>query len=83
LEREILILYVFAFILDTRAKMRGFHKTLERLSTLTSTDYSRFPQDVRKKLAKLFQVYETNFGDVCLRTHQPSATSNEGKNKMA
>jgi hypothetical protein len=28
-------------------------------------------------------VYETKFGDVRLPTHQPSATSNEGKNKMA
>ncbi|WVZ92646.1 hypothetical protein U9M48_038693 [Paspalum notatum var. saurae] len=57
--REILILYAFAFILDPRAKMRGFHKVLVRLMSLTGTDYSMLPHDVRKKLTKLFQLYET------------------------
>jgi hypothetical protein len=41
--REIPILNAFSFITDPRAKMRGFHKALQRLSTLTGTDYSRFP----------------------------------------
>jgi hypothetical protein len=55
--------------------MRGF-QALQRLSTLTSTNYSRFPQDMRKNLTRLSQVYETKFGDVRLRAHQSSATSN-------
>jgi hypothetical protein len=50
--REIPILYAFAFILDLRAKMRGFHKLL-RLSTLTGTDYSRFSHSTRSKLTKI------------------------------
>jgi hypothetical protein len=36
--RDILILYAFAFILDPRAKIRGFHRLLLGLSYLTSTD---------------------------------------------
>jgi hypothetical protein len=80
--RDIPILYAFAFILDPRAKMRGFHKALLRLSGFTSIDYSIIPQDVRKGLTRLFQVYETKFGDVRLRVHEPSSTT-EGKNKSA
>jgi hypothetical protein len=36
--REILILYALAFILDPRAKMRGFHKVLQKLSILNGTE---------------------------------------------
>jgi hypothetical protein len=42
--RQIPILYSFAFILDPRAKMRGFHKLLFRLSSLNGTNYSNLPQ---------------------------------------
>jgi hypothetical protein len=51
--RKIPILYAFAFILDPRAKMRGFHKVLQRLSSLNGTDYSRYPSCVRCKLTKI------------------------------
>ncbi|KAJ1291630.1 hypothetical protein BS78_02G330100 [Paspalum vaginatum] len=55
--RDIPILYAVAFALDARAKMR---------------DYSRLAFDVRAKLTKIFQLYETKFGDARLRaTHQP------------
>jgi hypothetical protein len=47
--RDIPILYAFAFILDPRAKMRGFHKLLLRLSSLTGTDYNTFPSTIRTK----------------------------------
>jgi hypothetical protein len=40
--REIPILYAFAFILDLRANMRGFHNVLQRLSSFNGTDYSRY-----------------------------------------
>jgi hypothetical protein len=72
--RDIPILYAVAFILDPRAKMRGFNKVLIKLSSLTGTDYSRLPFDVRTKLTKVFQLYETKFGDTCMRgAHQPSS----------
>jgi hypothetical protein len=63
--REMPILYAFAFILDPRSQMRGFHKVLQRLSTLNGIDYSRSPSSVRTKLTKMFQIYETKFGGVC------------------
>jgi hypothetical protein len=42
--RQIPIIYSFAFILDPKSKMRGFHKLLLRLSSLTGTNYSNLPQ---------------------------------------
>lgn len=81
--RDIPILYAVAFILDPRAKMRGFNKVLIKLSSLTGTDYSRLPFDVRTKLTKVFQLYETKFGDTRMRgAHQPSSHLS-GKKKMA
>ena len=76
--REIPIIYAFAFILDPRAKMRGFHKVLQRLSTLNGTDYTRYPSSIRTKLTKVFQIYETKFGGVCLNT-QPLPGDGLGK----
>ena len=37
--RDIPLLYSFAFILNPRAKMKGFSKVLRKLMNLTSTDY--------------------------------------------
>jgi hypothetical protein len=62
--RQIPILYSFAFILDPRAKMRGFHKLLLRLSSLAGTNYSNLPQTVRTKLSQTYQLYEAKFGAV-------------------
>ncbi|WVZ90950.1 hypothetical protein U9M48_037200 [Paspalum notatum var. saurae] len=57
--REIPILYVVAFILDPRAKMRGF------------------PIDVRTKLTKVFNMYESKFSDERQRAaHQPDEDFN-------
>jgi hypothetical protein len=81
--RKIPLLYAFAFILDPRAKMKGFHNALRLLSTYTGTDYSMFPTDVRGKLTKIFERYETKFGDVRLHRPQQSASANTGKKKMA
>jgi hypothetical protein len=75
--REIPILYAFAFILDPRAKMRGFHKVLQILSSLNGTDYSIYPSCFRSKLTKMYQIYEAKFG-VCL-TPQPQAGSGSCK----
>jgi hypothetical protein len=80
--REIPILYAFAFILDPRAKMRGFHKLL-RLSTLTGTDYSRFPHSTRSKLTKIFKLYECKYGETLLRGQHVPTTGGECKAKEA
>jgi hypothetical protein len=81
--RDIPILYVVAFILDPRAKMRGFNKLLVRLASLTSTNYSNVPIEVRSKLSKIFQLYEAKFGDARLRANQHPTSLGSGKKKMA
>jgi hypothetical protein len=77
------ILYVVAFILDPRAKMRGFNKLLVRLASLIGTNYSNIPIDVRYKLSKIFQLYEATFGDARLRANQHPTSLGSGKKQMA
>jgi hypothetical protein len=77
--RETPILYAFAFILDPRAKMRGFHKLILRLSALTGSDYSRFPHSTRPKLTKVFKFYECKYGETLLRGQHVPATRGEGE----
>ena len=76
--REIPILYAFAFILNPRANIRGFHKLLQSLCSLNCTDYSRYPSSICNKLTKLCQVYEAKFGGVCLSS-QPAQGNSSGK----
>ena len=40
--RDIPLPYSFAFILDPRAKMKGFNRVLRRLGNLTGTDYTTY-----------------------------------------
>jgi hypothetical protein len=40
--RDISLLYTFAFILNPRAKMKGFNRVLRRLGNLISTDYTTY-----------------------------------------
>jgi hypothetical protein len=40
--RDISLLYSFAFILNPRAKMKGFNRVLRRLGNLISTDYTTY-----------------------------------------
>ena len=56
------LLYSFAFILDSRAKMRGFHNVLQLLSQAIGTDYSKYFNEVRIEMYRLFNKYETKFG---------------------
>jgi hypothetical protein len=44
---HITMLYSFAFVLDPRAKIRGYHKALTLISNLTSTDYANYYESVR------------------------------------
>jgi hypothetical protein len=57
------LLYSFAFILDPRAKMKGFSRVLRRLGSLTSTSYETYQLATS---ARLTDVYE-KFGSVRLR----------------
>ena len=65
--QNIPLLYSFAFILDPRAKIRGFHNVLQLLAHTICTDYSTYFSEVRTELYKLFNKYETKFGAVRLK----------------
>ncbi|WVZ57179.1 hypothetical protein U9M48_007598 [Paspalum notatum var. saurae] len=71
------MLYAFAFILDTRAKIRGFNNVLCLLSRLTGRDYSAYLTTLRAELSDLFKKYDDKFGAV--RLQRPSnAAPGEG-----
>jgi hypothetical protein len=55
------MLYSFAFVLDPRAKMRGFHKELTLISNLTSTDYANYYESVRAQLTAVLTNYDLRF----------------------
>jgi hypothetical protein len=75
------MLYAFAFILDPRAKIRGFHNIPRKLSGLTGTDYSNFYSNVRSELTVMFTKYDAKFGAVKLQRTTPT-TSITGKRKQ-
>jgi hypothetical protein len=76
------LLYPYAFILDLRAKMKEFFNVLELLAESTIATYSTYYANVKTKLYKLFNKYETKFGVArSQRVAQPSAHS--GKKKQA
>ena len=79
---DIPLLYSYAFILDPRAKMRGFFNVLHLLGDCTGCEYNTYYADVKNELYKLFTKYETKFGAVrAQRAAQPSIHT--GKRKQA
>ena len=79
--RDIPILYSIAFIMDPRAKVRGFSKALVVLSNLTGIDYSSYLTEVRAQLSSMFNKYDEKFGAV--RMQRPSQPVSSGKRKTA
>jgi hypothetical protein len=75
--RDIPLLYSFAFILDPRAKMKGFSKVLRRLMNLTSTDYSAYQVGTRARLTDVYNKYEKKFGSIRLRRTIPQNLSSK------
>ena len=69
--RDIPLLYSFAFILDPRAKMKGFIRVLKGLGTLTSTDYSAYQVGTRALLTDVYNKYEEKYGGVRLKRTAP------------
>ncbi|KAJ1254814.1 hypothetical protein BS78_K323200 [Paspalum vaginatum] len=69
--KNIPYLYSIAFILDPRAKLRGFMNILRILSQLGINDYSSYYTDVRAELKNMFNKYDAKFGAV--RLQRPSA----------
>jgi hypothetical protein len=52
--RDIPLLYSFSFILDPRAKLRGFNRVLFILAGVTHYDYSGYLTCVRAQLTEVF-----------------------------
>ncbi|KAG8072717.1 hypothetical protein GUJ93_ZPchr0006g42464 [Zizania palustris] len=75
--KNIPMLYAFAFIMDPRAKMRGFTKALSLLSQLVGTDYSSYLSEVRSNLTNLFNKYYSKFGSVIVQ--MPDQEPSTGK----
>ena len=70
--KDIHMLYAFAFILDPRAKLRGFSNILRILSGLSGTEYSLYFSFVKSELSTMFNKYDLKFGAVrqqCLLLH--------------
>ncbi|XP_039817290.1 zinc finger BED domain-containing protein RICESLEEPER 2-like [Panicum virgatum] len=77
--RDISLLYCFAFILDPRAKMKGFTRVLRRLGGLTSTDYSAYLVGTRAGLADVYNKYDEKYGVVRLRRTDPPVLSGNSR----
>ena len=78
--QDILLLYSYAFILDPRAKMRGFFNVLQLLGEYTGSEYSSYYADIKTELYKLFNKYESKFGAArSQRVAQPSHHSGKKK----
>jgi hypothetical protein len=72
---DIPLLYSFAFILDSRAKLRGFYKVLQLLHENTGSDYNMYYADVKTEIHKLFDKYERKF--VAGRSQRVTQPSNQ------
>ncbi|XP_066311030.1 zinc finger BED domain-containing protein RICESLEEPER 2-like [Miscanthus floridulus] len=71
---KIPLIYSYAFILDPRAKIKGFFNVLELLGKATGCIYSVYYGDVKDELYRLFAKYEQKFGAVrSQRVSVPSA----------
>jgi hypothetical protein len=79
--KNIPMLYSFAFVLDPRAKMRGFHKALTLISNLTSNDYANYYDYVRVELTVVFTKYDLMFGGQVLHQKQVHVAGSGKKRK--
>jgi hypothetical protein len=73
--RDIPFVHSFAFILDPRAKMKGFNRVLWRLGNFTSTDYTAYLVGTKAHLKDVYIKYEEKYGAVGLRRIVPSNMS--------
>ncbi|CAN6271926.1 unnamed protein product [Urochloa humidicola] len=79
---KIPLLYSYAFILDPRAKMKGFSNVIELLASHTGTSYTLYYADVKVEMSRLFAKYEQKFG--AARSERPAMPhAGPGKRKQA
>jgi hypothetical protein len=77
------LLYSYDFILDPRAKMKGFFSMLELLTEQTGTFYSIYYGGVKDEMSRLYSKYEQRYGEK--RSERPTIPSaaHAGKRKQA
>jgi hypothetical protein len=69
--RGIPLLYSFSFILDPRAKMKGFSRVLRRFGSLTNTNCTVYQVGTRARLTDVYNKYEEKYRVVRLRRNVP------------
>jgi hypothetical protein len=79
--KQIPALYCIAFILDPRAKIKGFNKVLRKLHLITDADYSNKLMETRALLFKLYHKYDDLYGSVREKRIVPPTLS--GKKRTA
>jgi hypothetical protein len=80
--KDIPLLYLFAFVLDPRAKMRGLFNVMQILKENIGVDYSSYYANVKTEIYKLFNKYKRKFG--AARSQRPAQSAMaSGKKKQA
>jgi hypothetical protein len=79
--KTIPMLYSFAFVLDPRANLRGFHKALSIIFNLTDNDYVNYYDYVRSELTTVFTKYDLRFGGQVSHRKQVSVAGSGKKRK--
>jgi hypothetical protein len=74
-------LYSIAFILDPRAKIKGFNKVLRKLNSLFNVGYTNTLLDTRALLFRMYNRYDAMYGSVRLKRVVPTSLS--GKKRTA
>jgi hypothetical protein len=79
--KTIPMLYSFTFVLDPRAKLRGFHKALSIISNLTDNDYANYYDSVRSELTIVFTKYDLRLGGQVSHQKQVNVAGSGKKRK--
>jgi hypothetical protein len=75
--RTIPELYCIAFILDPRAKIKGFNKVIRKLQLVTDVDYSNKLLETRTLLLKLYHKFDDLYGSVREKRVVPPSLSSK------
>ena len=76
-------LYSIAFILDPRAKIKGFTKVLRKLHSLFNIDYTNKLLDTRALLFKMYNRYDVMYGSNRLKRVVPPSLSGKKRTTWA
>jgi hypothetical protein len=75
--RTIPELYYIAFILDPRAKIKGFNKVIRKLQLITDANYSNKLLETRTLFFKLYHKYDALYGSIREKRVVPPSLSSK------